>query len=79
MKKNDFDKLVDSLKQAGRIKRGEQAGGFKKTKITVGEALQELAKRRDQAEILELFGTVVFDEDYDHKRGRTRAFGSPGE
>lgn len=49
-----------------------KAGGLKTKKATVNEALREFIQRRKQAEILKLFGSVEFDEDYDHKRGRIR-------
>ena len=41
-------------------------------KPTVNEALKEYARRRKQAKILELFGTVDFDPRYDYKRQRRR-------
>lgn len=49
-----------------------KAGGLKTKKATVNEALREFVQRRKQAEILNLFGSVEFDEDYDHKKGRIR-------
>lgn len=52
--------------------RAQKAGGLKTKKATVNEALREFIQRRKQAEILKLFGSVEFDEDYDHKKGRTR-------
>ena len=52
--------------------RAQKAGGLKTKKATVNEALREFVQRRKQAEILKLFGSVEFDEDYDHKKGRTR-------
>lgn len=52
--------------------RAQKAGGLRTKKATVNEALREFIQRRKQAEILKLFGSVEFDEDYDHKKGRTR-------
>ena len=49
-----------------------KAGGFKTKKATVNEALREFVQRRRQIEILELFGSVEFDEEYDHKQRRTK-------
>lgn len=49
-----------------------KAGGLKTKKATVNEALREFIQRRKQAEILKLFGSVEFDDDYDHKKGRIR-------
>ena len=47
------------------------AGGHK-TKKAVTEALIEYIQKRDQASIIELFGTIPFDEDYNHKDERKR-------
>ena len=53
--------LADALK----------AGNLKTKKATVNEALREFIQRRKQTQILKLFGTVEFDPDYDHKKGRS--------
>ena len=52
------------------LEDAQKAGNLKTKKDTVNEALREFIQRRKQAEILKLFGTVDFDPDYDHKRGR---------
>ncbi len=44
--------------------------GFKTKKDTVNLALKEFVSRRKQQEILELFGNLDPDEDYDYKKGR---------
>lgn len=49
-----------------------KAGGFKTKKTTVNEALREFIQRRKQTRILKLFGSVEFDQKYNHKKGRTR-------
>lgn len=49
-----------------------EVGGFKTKKATVNEALREFVQRRRQMEILKLFGTIDFDQNYDHKNGRVR-------
>ena len=49
-----------------------KAGGLKTKKATVNEALREFIQRRKQKKILKLFGSVEFDQKYDHKKGRTR-------
>ena len=54
------------------LEDAQKAGNLKTKKDTVNEALREFIQRRKQAEILMLFGTVDFDPDYDHKRGRNR-------
>ena len=48
-------------------------GGFKSKKAAVTQALQEYIQRHKQAEILQLFGTIDYDADYDHRRGRSRS------
>lgn len=48
-------------------------GGFKTKKAAVTQALMEYVQRHKQAEIIKLFGTVEYDEDYDYKKGRTRS------
>jgi Arc/MetJ family transcription regulator len=50
----------------------QKIGGKKTKKDTVNEALAEYVKRRQQEEILNLFGKVDFDEDYDYKELRNR-------
>jgi Arc/MetJ family transcription regulator len=50
-----------------------RVGGHRTKKDTVTEALQEYIQRRKQARILDLFGKVDFDPQYDYKRQRRRA------
>lgn len=57
------DKL---LEEALRI------GGHRTKKATVTEALEEYIQRRKQAAIIELFGTIDVDPDYDYKAERRR-------
>lgn len=49
-----------------------KAGGLKTKKDTVNLALQEFIKRRKAADILSIFGTVEYDDDYDYKEARRR-------
>ncbi|EFK06426.1 toxin-antitoxin system, antitoxin component, ribbon-helix-helix domain protein [delta proteobacterium NaphS2] len=49
-----------------------KVSGLKTKKDTVNLALQEFANRRKQLELLDLFGTMDPDPDYDYKKGRTR-------
>ena len=46
--------------------------GLKTKKETVNLALKEFINRRKQLEILELFGTMDPDPNYDYKKGRSR-------
>ena len=58
----DHDLLETALK----------AGGLKTKKDTVNLALTEFIQRRRNADILSLFGTVVYDDEYDYKIARQR-------
>ena len=49
-----------------------KTGGMKTKKDTVNLALREFVQRRKNAEILSLFGTVVYEADYDYKKMRRR-------
>lgn len=48
-------------------------GGFRTKKAAVTQALLEYVQRHKQAEIIKLFGTVDYDDDYDYKAGRNRS------
>ena len=50
----------------------QRIGGHQTKKATVTEALQEYIRHRQQARIVQLFGTVVFDPKYDYKKQRGR-------
>jgi Arc/MetJ family transcription regulator len=58
----DNDLLIQAL----------ELGHFKTKKETVNNALKEFVEKRKQLEIIDLFGTVDFDEDYDYKKARNR-------
>lgn len=49
-----------------------KAGGHKTKKATVTEALEEYIRHRRQIEVLDLFGKIDIDPDYDYKEGRSR-------
>lgn len=49
-----------------------RVGGHRTKKATVTEALQEYIRRRKQAEILDLFGQIDYDPEYDYKKQRSR-------
>lgn len=44
----------------------------KTKKATVTKALQEFIARRRQGELVELFGKLDWDDDFDYKRERVR-------
>ena len=57
------DKLLDeALKIGGRATKKE----------TVTEALEEYIRRRKQARVTELFGSIDFDPAYNYKKQRRR-------
>ncbi len=45
-------------------------GGAKTKKEAVNQALVEFVQKREQMKIIDLFGTVKSDEDYDYKKQR---------
>lgn len=52
------------------IEEARQIGHHVTKKAAVTAALEEYIQRRKQLEILELFGTVDFDPEYDYKANR---------
>ena len=54
------------------ILEAQKIGRHKTKKSAVTEALKEYILRRRQLEIIQLFGKVDYDEDYDYKAGRMR-------
>lgn len=55
------------------INEAVRVGGHPTKKAAVTEALEEYVRRRKQLEVLDLFGTIDYDEDYDYKAQRARA------
>ena len=49
-----------------------EISGLKTKKDTVNLALKEFVNKRKQMEILNLFGTMDPDPEYDYKKGRYR-------
>jgi len=49
-----------------------EVSGEKTKKAAVTKALKEFIARREQRRILELFGTLEWDEAYDYKKERSR-------
>lgn len=54
------------------LDEAHRIGRHRTKKATVTEALEEYIRKRKQREILELFGKVEYDEDYDYKTQRER-------
>jgi Arc/MetJ family transcription regulator len=54
------------------LEEARKVGGRSTKKETVTEALEEYIRRRKQARIAGLFGTVGYDRGYDYKKQRRR-------
>lgn len=54
------------------LERALVIGGERTKKATVNRALQEFIARRSQVRLLELFGTLDWNADYDYKSERSR-------
>lgn len=54
------------------IREAQEAGGHRTKKAAVTAALEEYVQRRKQLELRTLFGTVEYEQGYDHKRSRHR-------
>jgi len=52
------------------LKEAQKISGLKTKKETVNIALKEFIKKRKQEEVLELFGIVEYEDDYDYKKLR---------
>lgn len=52
------------------LDRALKAGGERTKKATVTVALEEYIARREQAKIVEHFGSLDWDEGYDYKADR---------
>jgi hypothetical protein len=56
----------------GLLKEAQFIGKHKTKKAAVNAALEEYIRRRKQLEIIDLFGKIDYDDDYDYKEGRKR-------
>ncbi len=54
------------------LQKALEVSGLKTKKDTVNLALQEFINRHKQLEILDLFGKMDPDSNYDYKEGRNR-------
>ena len=54
------------------LNKALEVGGENTKKATVNKALREFIARREQARLLELFGTLDWDDEFDYKRERNR-------
>jgi len=54
------------------IAEAQKLGRHRTKKETVTAALDEYVRRRQQQQILSLFGTIEYDANYDYKRERQK-------
>ena len=54
------------------LEKAFEISGEKTKKAAVTKALKEFISRREQRRILELFGTLEWDEEYNYKKERSR-------
>jgi hypothetical protein len=54
------------------LEKALEVSGEKTKKAAVTKALKEFISRREQRRILELFGTLEWDEEYNYKKERSR-------
>ena len=54
------------------LKKAQEIGRHKTKKAAVNEALKEYVQRRKQLEIVHLFGTLDWDENYNYKADRKK-------
>lgn len=52
------------------IQDAMKLGRHRTKRAVVEEALREYVQRRKQLTIMELFGTIEYDQDYDYKKQR---------
>ncbi len=49
-----------------------ELGGFRSKKDTVNAALEEFIRRRKAEDVIDLFGKIEYEDDYDYKKMRSR-------
>ena len=54
------------------IAQAQKVGQHKTKKDAVTTALKEYIARRKQIEVIDLFGKIDFDKNYDYKKARRR-------
>jgi len=54
------------------LEKALEVSGEKTKKAAVTKALKEFISRREQRRIVELFGPLAWDEEYDYKKERSR-------
>ncbi|MCP4131802.1 MAG: type II toxin-antitoxin system VapB family antitoxin [bacterium] len=54
------------------ISEAQKIGNHKTKKSAVTEALKEYIQRHKQLEVIDLFDSIEYDDDYNYKAKRTR-------
>ena len=54
------------------IEEALKLGEHRTKRAVVEEALREYVQRRKQLKVLELFGAIEYDDDYDYKKQRQK-------
>jgi Arc/MetJ family transcription regulator len=54
------------------LAKAKRIGGFRTKKDAVNEALSEFVRRREQRDVADLFGSVDFEANFDHKKLRAK-------
>ena len=54
------------------VEKVQKLGGYKTKREAVNAAMAEYIARRERRKILELFGTLDWDPQYDYKAERTK-------
>ena len=54
------------------IEKARELGKHKTKKATVNEALVEYIQKREQLKILDLFGWIEYENDFDYKSQRNK-------
>ena len=55
------------------LDEAHRIGGHRTKKATVTEALREYILRRKQQRVMDVFGTIDYDADYDYKEQRRKS------
>jgi hypothetical protein len=54
------------------LEQAKKLGGFKYKTETINAALEEFVRRHQQQKIIELFGAVEYEKEYDYKKAKKR-------
>ena len=60
------------------LEQAREVSGLRTKKAVVTQALVEYIQKRQQLKVLDLFGTVQYDPNYDYKAQRTATDASAG-